>query len=356
MSKVVLLIDEGHLGHLTQSRSLAEALAEQQGMELSVVDVRMTLRGFLRPLLRKLLAVSPQGLPYHLLRMAYRCPRSAPTRPALIVSSGGQSVPYALSLARRYSVPFVFCSYPTEYPPGWMDVVVSPVPVPGHPGEIVTEVLVTSASPQRLSERGRSYRQQILTSDNTGREDRIACLLVGGDARDHAFSEDDLHKLAAGVNHLGHSQGWRWLVSTSPRTSPRHEQFLRAAIDHDVIAKAVWWHDQPESVVPDFLGAADITFVTEDSLSMLSEAISAGRPVVSLVPHHECNAPRVARILEQQEARRRLKRVAIADLPQFIPDLNDWDPVTESLVDRYAIEVSQRLESLGAVHAIRKAA
>lgn len=334
--KRILVIHESHPGHLTQSRGLATALAARSGAAVEVFDVRMTARGSFRPLLRFLLRLFPKGLPDALLRFAYDW--SGDTRPLqadVVVSSGGQSIPFAVSIARRLGAKYVFCGDPAPWPAHWCDVVLSPVPIPGHPCAIVTELLLTDMSPERVAGRGGAYRQAFAASGGG----TLAALLVGGDSRSHRYMTADWEALAAGINRLG-EQGWRWLLSTSRRTPPEAEHILRERVDPRWLVKAVWWHAQPERVLVDFLGAADVVGVTQDSLSMLSEAMASGRPVLSLVPAEVRPSAFLEAVLAGQEARRRLARVPLSRLGELGANHVALEPVQHSLADQYAHTVA----------------
>ncbi|MFZ5756992.1 MAG: ELM1/GtrOC1 family putative glycosyltransferase [Pseudomonadota bacterium] len=335
----ILIVDEGHAGHMTQSRGIADALAARLRAEVAVLTAHLTLRGFLRPLLRWLTGRMNRGLPDFLLSLAYRWPRVLPARPDLIVTSGGQGVPLAVSLARRFRVPLVFCGHPDPYPASWFDAVLSPLPMQGHRCAIQTELLLTGMSPARVAGRGDAYRAGLPAAGGT----QLGSVLVGGDSRSHRFVTADWEALAAGLNRLGLC-GWRWLLTTSRRTPPEAEQLLREQVRPEYLLHAVWWHAKPEKVVLDFLGAADCVFVTQDSLSMVSEAISAGRPVVTLLPAQVISSAFLEQVLSIQEERRRLRRVPVSTLESFRFSIDDFTPVTADLAALHAQQICDSLQ------------
>jgi len=344
----ILVIDEGHAGHLTQSRGLATELAARLDATLEMFAVHLSLSGLLRPLLRLATDLSPHGLPDWALRLAFRWTGELSSlRADVIVTSSGHGLYFATSLARRLGCPLVFCGDPSPLPVRWCDVILSPVPVPGHARVIQTELLVTEMSPERISGRGEAYRDASVRAGGTS----LATLLVGGDSRSHRYTRADWERLARGINQLG-ERGWRWLVSTSRRTPEPAEHLLRESIEPRFLVKAVWWHAQPERVMLDYLGAADVVLVTQDSLSMLSEAMAAGKPVVSLVPSEVRPSKFIESVLSLQEERRRLVRVPI-------DALGDWDlrfvpfrVVDTDLVADYASQVAAILPPVrGSRHA-----
>ena len=62
------------------------------------------------------------------------------------------------------------------------------------------------------------------------------------------------------------------------------EEQLRSRIIPAAISEAVWYGESPRRVTREFLSRADEIFVTADSLTMLSEAVSSGRPVTAICP------------------------------------------------------------------------
>ena len=342
----VLVIDEGHAGHLTQSRGLATALAARIGADTEIVSAKLTLRGLLRPLLQLATDHARHGLPNWVLRLAYDWSDDiGALRAEVIVTSGGKGLYFATSLARRLGATLVFCGDPAPLPARWCDVILSPVPVPGHPHVIETELLLTEMSPARIVGRGGEYREAFVRMGGI----RLAALLVGGDSRSHRYTTLDWRALVDGINRLG-ATGWRWLISTSPRTPPAVEAMLRSLVDPRYLVKSVWWHARPERVVVDFFGAADIVAVTQDSLSMLSEAMAAGKPVLSLVPAEVRHSAFLESVLAAQEARRRMIRVPIARLGDQAVRADQFMTVESDLAADYAVRVAELLSARSGTH------
>lgn len=305
----ILVIDEGSPGHLVQSRGLARALAAHCRADLVEYRVRLTLRGFLRPLLRLAGTLARRGLPDRLLRLAYQLPAEPPPPAGVIVVSGGRGFHYAVSLARRSGAKLVYCGDPAPLPARWCDVVLSPQAVPGHPRSITSGLLLTDIAPGEIAGAGAGLRAAFAQGGGA----RLAALLIGGDSRSHRYTAADWTQLIEAVNRLG-EQGWRWLLTTSRRTPPEVEARLRREIRADWLVGAVWWHAAPERLLPAFLDAAEIVLVTRDSLSMLSEAVAAGKPAVALRPQTVSPAPVIDAALRQAERERSVREVAFADL------------------------------------------
>lgn len=273
----VWLIDEGHAGHRVQAEGILRAL-ETLGLRLDVITIQceLNLRGFLRPAAK---AIFNRLRGESALRFAHRIadfsvPNDSP--PHFIISSGGRTAFVSRALSLSTGAPNVFVGNLGQFSPEWFMVVMSPVDLK-IPQSIVTGIVPNTMTPSEC-------RDQSLRYWNDHVPKRCWTLLLGGANRNHPYSDQDWTDIAAGVNALAKKFDIKWLITTSRRTGAHVERLLEAAISPDAVEELVLFSRNPKKVVMPFLGAAEIVFVTQDSLTMLGEAVSSGRPVVSLLP------------------------------------------------------------------------
>lgn len=110
-------------------------------------------------------------------------------------------------------------------------------------------------------------------------------VLIGGDSGPFVFTPDKGRRLAEGVNRLVAQTGGAALVTDSARTPRKAAEAFRAALD--VPAEIYGWHDRDsaaENPYLGFLGLAERFVVTGESMSMLAEAGSLGRPLYLFDP------------------------------------------------------------------------
>jgi mitochondrial fission protein ELM1 len=273
----VWLIDEGHAGHRVQAEGILRAL-ESLGLQLEVTTIRCepSLRGFLRPIAKaifhRLKGESALGFARRIAQ--FTVPRDGP--PRFIISSGGRTAFVSRALSLSTGAPNVFVGNLGPFPPDWFTVVMSPIDLK-IPHSIVTGIVPNTMTPSECRYQSQSYWNNRVPG-------RCWTLLIGGANRNHPYDDGDWHDIAAGVNALAGKFGIKWLITTSRRTGAHVEQLLEAAISPDAIEELVLFSRNPKKVVMPFLGAAEIVFVTQDSLTMLGEAVASGRPVVSLMP------------------------------------------------------------------------
>ena len=111
-------------------------------------------------------------------------------------------------------------------------------------------------------------------------------VFVGGDSRDMYLSEQQIRVLIDQLKEAAEQMNADILLTTSRRTSSRIEQLLQRAFKKDPrcpLFITVAQNDVPEAV-GGILGLADILIVSGDSISMISEAASSGKPAIVFSP------------------------------------------------------------------------
>jgi len=110
-------------------------------------------------------------------------------------------------------------------------------------------------------------------------------LLVGGDAHDHHYSDREWDRLLAFLEASGVGLQIRWHVSTSRRSPARLADSLAAlAVSGNIVDYVDYRQTGPGS--GSRLFGLDAIVVTQDSRSMIAEALAARRPVIILRPEH----------------------------------------------------------------------
>lgn len=102
-------------------------------------------------------------------------------------------------------------------------------------------------------------------------------VLLGGDSGPFVFTADKARRLAAWLNERVAASGGSVLVSNSARTpEPAYRAFLATL---NVPVHAYHWGSDEENPYRGYLAIADQIVVTGESMSMLSEAAVANRPL-----------------------------------------------------------------------------
>lgn len=103
---------------------------------------------------------------------------------------------------------------------------------------------------------------------------RVA-VMIGGDSRTHQLTSQVVDKMIVQLQDLL-EQGYSLMVTTSRRTRPELHKRLYQSLQHE---RVFFWDGNGKNPYFAFLALADMLLVTEDSVSMASEALSTGKPV-----------------------------------------------------------------------------
>jgi mitochondrial fission protein ELM1 len=232
----ILVIGDGKAGHENQSLGLAEAMARLRPAEID--GLRLDMQKCTYPRLRAALAAAA-GYP----------------RPDFVLAAGHATHPAALLVARRFGARSV-CLMKPSLPVAWFDVCICPE----HDflGKIVPSNVITS--------KGALNRVRPSEGARSGR-----IFLIGGPSKTHGYDEAALIARIRGIAADG-----QWQVVDSRRTP---ETFL-PALKRELPALEVFPHQQtPPGWLAERLSAAATVWVSEDSVSMIYEALSGGARV-----------------------------------------------------------------------------
>ena len=275
-----LVVSDGKKGHLNQSLAFAELL----GGNLRVLRMR-PLPGIREPLSRFFSPVFPPRR-YPRRRLSWVLETSlnefefanCGKRP-LIISAGTTSAIPALALAALTGGRALHILRPTFVPPRLFDVVV----LPQHDvaGQAPHNVLTL---PIALGPIGGNALEESLNEMHrrVGPTQKPECgfivVLIGGDSAHRRMLPEFVLSEVTDLVSFARERNLRILLTTSRRTPAEVENTLieLSAREIDVFHFCVWGRSDEYNPVPAFLELADCVMVTEDSVSMASEAILTG--------------------------------------------------------------------------------
>ena len=307
------VVTDGKAGMEIQCLGLAEALGLKP--EVKRVSVGKPWRWLPAGLIRDPLgSLGPKG------------DRLAPPWPDLWIASGRQTVPLTRDL-RKLSGGRCF-TVQIQNPaidPAAIDLIVTPE----HDRLRADNVLTTRGSlgrvtPQRLAEAAARFAPRYAQLP----ERRIAVLL-GGDNKVFRLDAATMTQLTERLAKLARD-GWGLMITPSRRTGARNEEILRRGLAG---LPAEIWDGQGENPYFGILGLADHVVVTGDSVNMVSEAASSGKPVH--VAQLRGGSAKFARFHAAMQA-------AGISRP-FTGDLAEWSYTPLDETRRIAAEIRRRL-------------
>jgi len=197
----------------------------------------------------------------------------APPWPDLLISCGRQSVAASIDV-RRASRAKTFTVHIQDpcVDPARFDVVIAPAH-DGIKGEnvFITQGAIHRVTPEKLAQAAVHFQGLFSKLPRP-----LISVLVGGKTRHEGFSGESVHDFAAKLLSAAKSSKGALAVTTSRRTGPENEAVIREAVSR---VPSYVWDGQGENPYFGMLSLAQAIVVTSDSISMVSEAASTGKPL-----------------------------------------------------------------------------
>lgn len=205
--------------------------------------------------------------------------------PDLLIASGRKSIGVALHIKRQSAgKTFLVQLQDPRINPRNFDLVV----VPQHDPSRADNVIVTKAglhrvTPQKIAEGAAAWDKEFSKMPHP----RVA-VLIGGTSKAHEMTADNARRLAQQLLAVIDHRQASLLITASRRTGETNVKILREMLCACPVsgpatpesAKHVYfWDNTGDNPYFGLLGHADYIIVTEDSVSMTSEALATGKPV-----------------------------------------------------------------------------
>jgi mitochondrial fission protein ELM1 len=195
--------------------------------------------------------------------------------PDIVISSGKETSMLNALLGLCYGAKTLFIGNPKKLDHRLFTAVLTVLDL-GFDNQIVLDVAPT------LPYRG--DLDAFCRENGLERNRRYYTLLIGGDGSGYRYTDEEYDALITYVNRT--SKDVNWLVTTSRRTPSDVEKRMQAQMN---AAMFVAYNQEPKKVIGAFLALSETVFVTEESASMVSEAVASGKSVVTLRPQvHKC--------------------------------------------------------------------
>jgi len=194
----------------------------------------------------------------------------AGTPPPVVIGCGRQSVMPVLALKRRHGKAILTIQLQDpRVDPRRFDIVVAPDHDRLRGDNVLTHLgSLTRITTARLAEASAAFPALAALPPP-----RIA-LLIGGANKRFDFGRATAETIAARAMAL-HEAGASLMVTASRRTGPENEALLRDRIQGERVR---FWDGVGPNPYLGYLAAADAILVTGDSVNMVSEAATTGKP------------------------------------------------------------------------------
>lgn len=256
------VLDDGRAGHLNQSLGLAEALGNA---DPEVVALRLKVPAWLANVL-------PVSMAYHPL------PRKLP---GMAIATGSRAGRVLGDLkAQKPGLFAVQILKPWMGKYGAYDAVIMPAHdmPPKRPNVCAITGALNRVTKDRLNAEAQRWAKRLSSCPAP----RLA-VMVGGTSKHGVVTEGHIRALAKQMLALAKAHGMSLLVSTSRRTGEANSTLLAKLLEGQKEVPVNVWRPE-DSMHRDnpyfaYLALADAVVVTAESVSMVGEAATAGKPV-----------------------------------------------------------------------------
>lgn len=333
-TKRILILSDGKPGHYKQSEAVAARFKKithqygRPGMEYPTETIEVEYRSEWR---RKLFAFFSlffipfcQGrlgiLKFFLKTECFHAIEKASTD--FVISAGSSLVPLNLVLAResraksvvlmKPAFPFNFYRYDLAF-------------VPSHDRGILPkkEVFRTTLTPSNVELDSLETAHQKLAATLSNPEKVKLALFLGGATGNYNFSLNQIKKVFEAIKKTSSKVG-DYLVTTSRRTGEDICNFIRDEIKMDPACQdaIIASEDSRPEVVNGMMSIAETLIVTEDSISMISEAAATGKQVIVLELNPESLSAKHQRFKAELAKRGIARVVRLDDLEKTLAELD----------------------------------
>jgi len=295
----ICIISDGKIGHLSQTRGLAQALIEQ-AHALAPESLQHCLEWEVQPL----------NLFQKITYKGEAFPAGIPAKIDLVLCAGHSTHIAALRLAKRYGSLCFVCMSPS-LPLFLFDLAI----IPQHDLKPQPSSTCEENKPAKRSKKQAAPASNKRIFPSYGAlnpiraavdiEKKHSLILIGGPSKEYAWNGE---AILAQLEQISAKSNIPLLLSNSRRTP---ENFLEEIAQRcpNIQIEAV--ENTPRGWLAQKLQEAQSTWVTQDSVSMIYEALSSGAPVgILAMERKSAEKSRVARGLDILISERRVQPFA----------------------------------------------
>jgi len=284
--RTVLVLRDHRPGHYNKSEAVATAISHSVPVDIERLDVRprrgLPLRVWRSAYLRSVLT------PHQVLSWLYDLDPNRIAPPDLIVSSGGDTLLANTCLARTLNTANLFHGSLRGLPSSHFTI---DLKISGQPRTAPNQVFFIPPNPFVHGPARRLAAQPEPSRNSLG-------VFIGGPSGSHTYSPDEWQRLIDFIALCGQQGDAPCHVLNSRRTpDDLSSQLLDISRRYDNVTFSDYRGDG-RTAIADVFDFADVFFVSEDSNSMIGEAVATCRPVVSFVPKHRNINPKDQRTLD----------------------------------------------------------
>lgn len=295
--KLIVILSDGIRGHLNQSRGVAVWMSRRIGcevLELEIPELKGVQRTKVRSAAGKLLeqgnrrqardwlaAADGEGVIRTLGQwLLERDIREGDADALLLLSAGTMPAFYNIALGYIWRCTCVTLMTPSVIGTAPFDFAI--VPEHDYPRH-ASNVMTTVGAPNLIVREELGLMAESLLREFPPARDRRWGVLIGGDDKNYRITPEWMQRHVGKILQEAERGDVDLYISTSRRTTWDAEDALRRiAASCKNVRFLLLASEDPLNPVPAILGACDEIFVSDDSVNMVSEAVTAGHRAILL--------------------------------------------------------------------------
>jgi KDO2-lipid IV(A) lauroyltransferase len=353
-TKRILILSDGKPGHVKQSESVAEQIRGiktqygREGMEYPTEKIEVQFKSGMHRRLFPWFAFFfiPWAQGHLRFLKFFFTPETAKAveeaSADFIISAGSSLVPLNFCLARDSRAKSIVLMKPS-FPFNLFRIDLTLVPAHDR-GNIPAEAFRTLLAPSSLDPESLESDAAKLSPGLRDISKIRTSVFLGGDTRQFKMKLADIQKLFESLEQ--NPEGGDYLATTSRRTSPEIAAYLKNTVRHQARCQGVIiaQEDSRKEVVGGMMALAEVLIVTEDSISMISEALRAGKKVVVLCFESKGLPTKHRRFREILAREAAIVTATPANLTETLSALRDHRPATVAQTETEALK--KRLQAI----------
>lgn len=335
----VLVLRDWRPGHYNQAEGLAQVVETLRPASVRRIDVRQ--RRLATNHLRRLALGLGRSRPAFLLRLLYDIDVAAfDPPPDLVIGAGRPTAAAGILLRRWCGARFLYSGFLRDYDADEIDLMIVRTGAQARAANQTVTPVPSIIDPDAWP----PPRRPASAAELRGL--RVS-LLLGGKGPGYRYTAEEWRRLAELAAATAADPGFAWRVAGSRRTPPVAADLFAGLASRGVLEFVDFRTAGPGSA-NDLFGA-DVIAVTEDSITMMAEAMAARRPVVALRP--AAVGPRAPK--EEIAAMAEAGGMAVLPIPdatpeRFVDTLLGLEPAGQDPRERIAAALAPLLQQIEA--------
>ena len=304
-------LSEGVAGHDGQVLGVIKTLRDA-GYDVLTKTVSVKwkihlLRGLLRLISRKL-SKYPNFISTKLILFCYKF--SSVNEVDVIISGGANLAPLNLAISKTLKVKNIHLSTPRDWKISDFSAYITSSKVSSSPSNLVPEIVPNQFDPKTCKDLGTKFINE------KGIEGiKFSLLVLGGDGIGYTYTRKEWIEILDNFSSYCEFKESSPLFITSRRTPKEIEDLIKHR--HDVSMSVLFHSEKARGKFDHLLYIADDIFVTEDSSTMISEAVSSGKKVASIFPQNIKAPDKYLQIIKKYESLGFIERCDIQSIDKF---------------------------------------